>query len=424
MATETGRNRRFILTKNLIMMLVVLVVGLLAVWSWFTMNRTVTADNISIKAAYPNEIGLAKPVYNANGTDTGPGEFVDSISFSGAKLTKDCTGDGKTLIVPDFSVTKDRNAAIKKGREVNTAGVWEEAFSQRDQQSILNVDPEAKVETRYIEYEFYARSQNKDINLNAVSSLTTPGEATLTSGYSTNKESAYGAFSSDCIVGAVRVALLAQGASVSQSYTASGVTPYNLSFVNSNGDINERHLSCLWLPRPDLLLEADPNNSGSAKNWAVYRNIKNLAGYTTSHSGTFKTYEHTFYSPVNTDTENPIVNSGKWNSDSPSSYPISKQTGSIVEEKTAGEDEHFVVSANTFTNNTCPTLGQNVKVSDVGDDEQYLVKSTLRKTPTDSNTEVEYYVFKYTLRIWLEGTDPESRRAMDGGEFDLDLQFS
>lgn len=411
MTKKTGRNRRFIITKNLIMMLVVLVVGLLAVWSWFTINRTVTASNISVKAAFPNEIGLANVRYNSAGEDIGPDVFSGQLTFTGAKLTKDCTGDGETLIVPDFSIIKDKNTAIQKGRQVNIGGVWEEALSQIDEQKILNNNPEEKVEARYVEIPFYARAQTKSVNLAATSYLTAPDEANL-SNANGSKKSAYGSFSPDSIVGAVRVALLARGAYVTQTYESGAVTASTVNYTNTNNETNERHLTCLWLPRPDLHLNV--TNTGLTTDWTLSRGLNDPDG---------ATYKHVFYKPVSTDAS-PKTYTAKNSSGDSSTITISKDKGVGVEEVTweDGDDNFAVTSESTVSGSDYPTLGKTVDISNVSESD-YLKVSTLRKDAGVPSSTTDYYVFRYTLRIWLEGEDLESRRAMDSGEYNLHLEF-
>lgn len=50
----------------------------------------------------------------------GPGEFSDKISFDDVLLTKDCTGDGVSFIVPEFNVTNDFEMVRREnGKDVN-----------------------------------------------------------------------------------------------------------------------------------------------------------------------------------------------------------------------------------------------------------------------------------------------------------------
>ncbi|MCR5653067.1 MAG: hypothetical protein K6F88_04625 [Ruminococcus sp.] len=415
------------MAKNLIILLVVLVVGLLAVWSWFTVNKHVEANTINVKAAYPNEIGLAEVDYDADGVDQGPKTFTGELNFNtDVTLTKDCTGDGETLIVPSFSVIKDKDTATKKGREVSIGGAWEEALSQVEAEKIKNVDPEAKVEPRYIEYQFYARSQTKNIYLTAGSYLSASDEHLTGANIPQGKNSSYGSFSSDSIVGAVRVALLAQGAYVEQSYNSGVATTTQLSFSNANNTVNyQRHLSCLWLPRPDIRMNV--SNTGLTTDWTLTRNITFSGSTPTAPTDLDElnndfTYFHSFCKPAAAGTNKSPAYQAKWGTNS-TQYAINKKEGVAVQKKLAGDDEHFVVtSKSTVSANNYPTFGKDFVVSDVSESDNLRV-SNLRKAANVPGSETNYYVYKYTLRIWLEGEDSESRRAMDGGQFRLHLEF-
>ncbi len=427
MANNAGPSRRFIISKNLIMMLVVLVAGLLAVWSWFTVNKVVTANNISVRSAFPNEIGLAEVNYDENGNDRGPKTFSGKLEFNtDVTLTKDCTGDGESLIVPSFSIIKDKDTATKKGREVSIGGAWEDALSQTEVEKIRNVNPDFAEEPRYIEYEFYARSQTKDVTLASTSYLSASNEHLNDSEIPAGKKSSYGNFSSDSIVGAVRVALLAQGAYVEQDYPNGDATTKTLEFHNEAGNVSyKRHLTCLWLPRPDIKMNV--SNTGKTNDWTLERDIK-YAGQTPlaptdSHDNDI-TYFHTYYKPAGAGTPKSPAYEAKWKTNS-TQYQINKNEGVVVQKKTAGTDEHFVVTTKeSVKSDTYPVLGTDFKASSVGASESdYLRTSRLRQDAGNPDSETNYYVYKYTLRIWLEGEDLESRRAMDGGQFNLHLEF-
>lgn len=420
MKTNTGHDRRFIIAKNLIMMLVVLVVGLLAVWSWFSFHKKVSANDISVKAASPNEIGLAKPRYNSDGVDQGPDKFEGEINFeSNTKLDKDCTGDGETLLVPSFSITKDKETAIIKGKEVNVGGSWEEALSQDDVDRIKRKNPESSVEARYIEHVFYARSLTKSVMLSSNSYLTNSSDTNsekLTSNYSSNKASSYGNFSSDCLLGAVRVAFVVQPVNVTQTIENSQIIASTVSDEYQVGSQTKHfsyELSCLWLPRPDLKLNITEQNGSTI--WSVTRNITDA-----SHG----TYSHSFYKPKNTDNT-PTTYIGKY-SETSSEININKKKGSVVERDNMNSNAKFLVTPSTSvesSQNTYPTLGTDKAITGNGTDSYLQSQSWLSKSGNGIDDESWYYVFRVKLRMWLEGEDAESRRAMDGGQFMLHLEL-
>lgn len=436
MAKNPSRNRRFIMTKNLIMMLVVLVVGLLAVWSWFTINKTVTANQIRIKADLPGEVSLAKALKTyENGTlvNEGPDVFSSSINFtSDYQFTKDCTGDGKTLLVPDFSVIKDKEEAIKKGRIVNLNGPWEEALSNVEVDAIKAYNPDEKVEARYMEFEFYARSRSKSVTVMANSKLVAESGALNT--YSDTKKSSYGNFNVDGLVGAMRVALVCQGASgVSQRISSGAITKTNGIYTSADttATLNPlgEEVTMLWVPRPDVKLNPDPLNDGRTDNWTLTTGV-------TSSQFDGETYKHFFFAPVSTETTGTkkypirITDSNNNTFDIDENNGVIKTTGVGVEEVegTAAANSVVVTSSSNASANP-PTLGQEVNASNfkaTGYNDS-LTPSSLSRIPNqpyDSQSNAAwYYVFKYKLRIWIEGTDSEARRAMNGGAFSLDMRF-
>ena len=443
MKKERSQNRRLIITKNLIMMLVVVVVGMMAVWSWFVVNKQVKASNITITSAYPNEIGFAPVLkyYNDDGTFTeGPGIFSDTISFSGAQLTKDCTGDGETLLVPDFSVIKDRNEANEIGRKVYISGPWEEALSQVDVEDIKRNNPDANVEARYLEFEFYARSSTKTIRLMPGSYLRGESEASntnaMTTGYSIDKKSAYGDFNVDGLVGAMRVAFLAQGVTNVTQYIENRVIKENGNPNNAHGTTatfdntnKPRQLTGLWLPRPDVRL----NTTTSTTDWTLTTHIGRNT--TTDTPETNPTYFHKFFAPAN-DTSNNVTYPIKYRKDTgltqgttlvPTSgtKTLSKKTGTGVEEITAtANDQKFIVS-DPGPSGSYATLGKEAAITGLtySDDlNQIRLVRDANGIVTEESNKDNYFVYKYTMRIWIEGNDTEARRAMDGGAFDLHLE--
>lgn len=451
MANITSPNRRFIIAKNLIMMLVVLVVGLLAVWSWFTVNQQVQANNIKVEAAHPNKIGLAKVIKyydrnNSSNTKEGPDVFTDTLSFSTAdfKFTKDCTGDAKTLIVPDFSVTKDRDEATKKGRIVNTNGVWEQALSNNDVAQVLARSPEDNVEARYMELEFYARSKGRVIRIASSSFLKSETEVnggSLSTAITDNndpKKSSYGPFNVDALVGAIRVGLVAQGASnVSQTIESDKIRSIS-GVPQTSATLGQEEPTLIWVARPDIWL----NTTTSTNDWTIETGVQENTVVGNEHIGE-KSYSNEYYAPkdstVTTDTYNTkltqnITTSGTTVDGIDSSIifgvcfnngavgntynidgNVSKKSGTGVTLQTT--DSKVLVS----DQDTCPNLGKDKDVSELSYRDNLQTSSLPRSNIAGDND--NYYVYKYKLRIWIEGTDNEARRAMDGGKFNLRLEF-
>lgn len=261
MKKRTSLFRHLFLSKNFIMMLVMLVVIIVAVSAWFTVNRTVTANNICVEAK-STSVQIAKCM-----SDGGPGEFVEKIEFNGPfEFKKDCTGNGETLIVPKFNITKDYESVRRNGgKEVNEGASGTPAVCFGNQ---TEDDPVY----HYFEYEFYLRSNSPDIYLDESSILLSQSENDSRNRRSVFNNSLtksdYGN-NVDGLVGAIRVSLQAQACSnVTQNWegsdSAKTVTSANATLI---GDSPERQV--LWDPRPDVHLSIPVNPTDE---WSLTQN--------------------------------------------------------------------------------------------------------------------------------------------------------
>lgn len=423
MTIKAGRNRRFLLTKNLILMLVMIVLIILASMSWFTLVRTVRADNIVVKAI-SSEVDIAPSLKTYNSSNQlltdGPGEFGSELSFNGPyTFTKDCTGDGSNLIVPEFNVTKDPVTVKQVGKEVNTnlnpgnahsdfsrslAKVTADnvnlgSFGLLTSQDIKDRAGDDISEYQYIEEDFYVRSKNKDLLLTGDSQLLSATEVDghnlsevsyTKSGVSYNKKSAYGNFNYDGLVGGIRVALIGKGAtSVNQTWNnVSGTNTVTATSANFGHDENNKSevKQILWLPRPDVMLNV--SGGEDVTNWSLSTGLSSGDSYT-----------NTYYRKK------------------------ANETG--VELVSNDTDAKTKVSSGTYEGHK--SLGNNVNISDFSSYENTggsaVRVSNLVKDKTNLSDVRSYYVTKYTLKVWIEGTDAEARRAMDGGSFNLTLKF-
>ena len=74
-----------------------------------------------------------------------------------------------------------------------------------------------------------------------------------------------------------------------------------------------------------------------------------------------------------------------------------------------------------------PTLGQSVRITGEPAQAHLNTSSGIQFTPgtgeNDNRETIGYYVYKYTLNIWIEGEDAEARRSMNNGVFSLELDF-
>ena len=68
-----------------------------------------------------------------------------------------------------------------------------------------------------------------------------------------------------------------------------------------------------------------------------------------------------------------------------------------------------------------PKFGQSASIAGDGSD----VSQSIAFIPEseDNRDTTGYYVYKYTLNLWIEGEDAEARRSMNKGVFNLELSF-
>lgn len=438
-------DKRFVITKNLIMMLVMLVVIFIAIFAWYTSSYAVTAETTSISAQAADNVELALPnddgsfPISNNKWDTNL-QFADSGYLK--NLVKDITSNGKQFAVPTFEAAK----GLKDGRKVIADDVWSDGLSSRE--ALTNESTLDDDQYNYISFDFYIRSKQKDINVTGESFLAAGSET----GYqdadhpsptedveerrsegakslvkndskSIYRTSSYGAaegqigsFSSDAIIGAMRVSLV--GAPVDGVEQSGGLyreTTYDGGTWEAKSD-----LRFLWLPRPDIHLNTDDNSN----NWTLTTDINK------TNPLAAETYCHQFYYGEyvkNSNDEYILDSDGKKipkNLTKTIYYDHNVYTPSDITGKSS--PNFFFVSngvKNLSENVSFPSLGQSATVADDAPETSKnieFIKGTGEKADKDTTG---YYVYKYTLNIWIEGEDAEARRSMNNGVFSLELDF-
>lgn len=191
-------------------------------------------------------------------------------------------------------------------------------------------------------------------------------EATLfdSSGNIVDESSFCTGVSVNAIAGAVRVSVVDMTSEIDVDNNTV------LSYTPSSSDEK-----LLWITRPDLYFDGSSLTTEVADN-------------------TYGTYQHQYYS----------VNSG-----------VEKTITTIQ----TVEDGSSVVKASVYKSaDETPTLSTNCQLSEDGDSNNKIY------TFTDSEgTETEYFMHKFVVNIWIEGTDSEARRALNEGTFKLNLKF-
>lgn len=421
MIKKTAGRWRLIISKNLIMMLVVLAVILMAVFAWYTNVTKVTAEMTSISAATAEGVELALP--NEDGSfPTSNESWTPNLDFAKSgylkDLVKDITSDGQQFVMPNFEAAK----GLKEGRTVITDDVWVEGLSSKE--ALINDKANDDDQYNYISFDFYIRSKSPNINITGDSYLaagselgidddgvitkdTSTGQITSAeklTGTSVYRKSTYGAaggtesaFSADAVVGAMRVSLVGQPVA---------------SVSNGTETLNgQPALKFLWLPRPDILLNTD----NVQKKWHLTTGIK------TTDSEANETYVHRFYhgesfqDNTNSKTVLKGLTAGAYSDKSvksvdgttlPAYFAVSK----VTDERKLGEVGYY------------PTLGQSKQIASGAPESSKSI--TFTNTQETANMATEgYYVYKMTLNIWIEGEDAEARRSMNEGLFKLFLTF-
>ena len=425
--------KRFVITKNLIMMLVMLVVIFVAIFAWYTSSYAVTAETTSISAQAADNVELALPTSDGK-FPTSNDDWKSELDFAHSgylkNLVKDITSNGKQFAVPTFEAAK----GLKDGRKVIADDVWTEGLSSRvalTNESTLDDD-----QYNYISFDFYIRSKQQNINVTSESFLAAGSEIGYQDdehkeeatkplkGDSIYRCSSYGAqegtanaFSSDAIVGAMRVSLV--GCLVDGVNSSGKETTYNGGTWDANSD-----LRFLWLPRPDVYLKTDDNSN----NWKLFSGIKpsgNAAQNGLSAADVDElanqTYCHSFYegNTVTGDVKKTMT-PHKYN-DTLVKSVSGATASSVFKVSDTRNDAQLGATGHT------PTLGQSARITGEPEqanlDKSKQIQFTAGTEQGDNRDTTGYYVYKYTLNIWIEGEDAEARRSMNNGVFSLELDF-
>ena len=213
-STASNRKTGIMITKNLIILVVLVFVAILAMWAWFTSHTEDVADGIDVKCDLPDGIEIA--VVAPGATPTEKDYVTSSIKITSDKfdflkdlVMSEVTSDGKTFYKP--ALIQSNGIAYP---DVNEA--WDKAVANEN----------------YLSFDLYVRSETKHkVSLTTNSKFTTPSKVLVDdpdSGLVSGNKSTEGDFSKDCIVGATRLSIV--------DYSD-----------NSKGDIK-----LLWIPRPDI----------------------------------------------------------------------------------------------------------------------------------------------------------------------------
>ena len=412
-------DKRFVITKNLIMMLVMLVVIFIAIFAWYSNNDTVTASGTQISAKSADNVELALPVKSGNSYvfPTSNSSWSTEIDFKESEffkdLVKDITSDGEQFVIPNF-----KTGSIESGRVVIADDVWEPGLSSKE--ALTNSSALDDDQYNYISFDFYIRAKQKKISVTGESFLAagsekgikddgTIGEEKPLVGNDIYRKSTYGgnkpeqSFSSDAIVGAMRVSLV--GAPVS----AVGVTSNQVTETISGN----QNLDFLWLPRPDVHL----NTTSTQNGWTLTTGV-----HPTNNPNNDSTYMHSFFfgKTVSNTVKKGLEARKYWD---PVNYPQETSKPSDVTDSTVFRVSKTLNDNDLGAKGHYPTLGKSAEIANDAPESSKGIKFTAGTEPGDNRETTGYYVYKYTLNIWIEGEDAEARRSMNKGVFNLELDF-
>lgn len=209
-STASNRKTGIMITKNLIILVVLVFVAVLSMWAWFTNNSSATADGINVKCDAPDGIEIAVVEPGAIPTDDDYTSSYITLNSDNNKFMKELvlsevTSDGKTFYKPALIQS---NGIASVDRDAN----WDKAVANEN----------------YLSFDLYIRSKTSyTVSLTTNSKFTTLHPDQLTGENAFNK-STEGDFSRDCIVGATRFSVV------------------------DYADKKEGDLKLLWIPRPDI----------------------------------------------------------------------------------------------------------------------------------------------------------------------------
>lgn len=182
--SEVKSKNKHLIVVNLFLISILMVVG---VYAWFASQADNRVDAYDIQVESDNALELSFDQTTWGGTLNLADYKIDNTNVLDSMKFVEVTGEGTNFQIPQL--TQKENYA-----EVNTSGVWKTATANKD----------------YLQFTVYMRSKDKLNVYLGSGSQATPASSVLT-GANCGNPSSYAsgdaAFSKDCIVGALRVAV-------------------------------------------------------------------------------------------------------------------------------------------------------------------------------------------------------------------------
>ena len=408
------QSRYSLMAKGFLVLISLLVLVFALTYSWFTVaNPDVEAVGLSVmvhsKDDFEYAIGFSNSQTGGTYTHTAftNNENTDLnlealLPYNEADPTKtvnllydynptDLTGNGITLIRPamnygNWSInTASRNYSIA---EENVQYItFDMIFRTRVQNTKINLGPESfakgACETYSGDGGLVGAPANSDgISVYHYNELTNKNVAT------SNK---YGRFSTDAIVGAVRVAFLEYA-----DHDESGDMIIGTKLTDY-----ESTPALIWVPRPDLYL--NNNTTGSISHdkdttgWVLDTNVASNATYDLEVDGNlrdksdYSTYAHEYYN---------------------------------VFEVAQNETPEIIVDSSAVASTINASAPANTNKVTLGTTRELISLNHINDDNSDGLPDDGYYYGKVRVRIWIEGTDSEARRALAGGKFSIGFHIT
>ena len=427
------QTRHSLLAKGIMVLLSLLIMVFIFTYSWFyPPNAPATSSGIMIststEASFEMAIGFSTPAsngyvisqfYSSENIDFERVVIPATVTFTQANgdvyeytnptsgtinlladfKPVDLTGDGVTLFRPEMEI---------KNRSIDYAAT--------------TVDHTIEANKQYISFDLYVRSSsasysislkegsyvvgvceatNKSLEVLATELAADPSSLTVSKsnegapsgtysalvGDSVVRKSGYGNFSEDSVVGATRMAFT--------QYITSGVSDLgDLLDLLTGTNLNNRSLalshlnsssSLLWIPRPDIYLQDDPENVTS---WVLH--TANDADWYTAHV-------------TDNDSRDFAVGDTYANEAAIHHY----------------YNEAAILTAATNGNYAARFLTKSAVTDIATADDTSIINAISAARDNSSRT---YGVCR--VNLWVEGTDAEARRAIDGGAFFFGFDLS
>ena len=387
--------RHSLMAKGILVLLSLLILVFVFTYTWYrNPNDPVTASGMSFTVTNPSTdfeyaIGFSNSQTGGVYKHTTFTNTVNTDLNLEALLPSDESDPTKTVnLLYDYNPTDLTGNGVTLVRPAMNYGNWSINSASRNY-SI------AEENVQYITFDmiFRTRVANTSIRLDSDSYAkgdceTYSGDGSLLSDTaSRNKDGKYGAFSTDAIVGAVRVAFLEY-----VNHNESGDT-----IVNTKLSEFESTPKLLWVVRPDIYLNNNPTGSNLREKdidgWSLDTNVASDTTYSlVSDSQTnpsYSTYAHQYYN---------IFSVGQ------------NVTPAIVTDTSAVAS---VLNTSAPTNKV--TFGQSLDL---------VTLNHINDTNSDAAPDDGYYYGKVRVRIWIEGTDTEARRALAGGKFSVSFHIT